>query len=398
MFDYKRIAIWAAVLVCACTAAQTEPGWSVDARPVFEEMDEEYCWFHPRAVAIPGGPAIMTLQKHLMSASDYYSGLYTMRSEDGGKTWSRPEARPTLGWRDEGEGVTWAVCDVTPGWHPPTGKALAIGIAVRYVNGKQAKAPSPRETAYAVYDPKEDAWGTWQILEMPDADLFYAVGAGCTQWTVDTDGTLLVPVYGWSSAQASECCAMATVLRCGFDGERMRYIAHGDELRLDVPRGFCEPSVVRHGGRYYLTLRNDVKGYVTRGEDGLHFEAPRPWTFDDGTELGSYNTQQHWFTLEDGLYLAYTRRGADNDEIFRHRAPLFAGRVDTDRLCVLRGTEQVVIPNRGATLGNFGVCQVSDREAWVTAGEGMFRKETCEKGGATGAVWVGRVTAAQAGL
>ena len=45
------------------------------------------------------------------------------------------------------------------------------------------------------------------------------------------------------------------------------------------------------------------------------------WTFDDGSELGNYNTQQHWVTHSDGLFLVYTRRGADNDDIARHRAP-----------------------------------------------------------------------------
>jgi hypothetical protein len=31
---------------------------------------------------------------------------------------------------------------------------------------------------------------------------------------------------------------------------------------------------------------------------------------DDGAELGSYNTQQHWLSHGDGLFLMYTRRGA----------------------------------------------------------------------------------------
>jgi hypothetical protein len=81
-------------------------------------------------------------------------------------------------------------------------------------------------------------------------------------------------------------------------------------------------------GRYYLTLRNDVRGYVSVSDDGLHFAEPKPWTFDDGAELGSYNTQQHWLAHRDGLFLVYTRRGANNDHIVRHRAPLFMARVD----------------------------------------------------------------------
>jgi hypothetical protein len=208
---------------------------------------------------------------------------------------------------------------------------------------------------------------------------------------VKQDGSLLVPVYGWSREQATSSSATATVLHCRFDGEIITYLTHGDELTINEPRGFCEPSVIEYEGRYYLTLRNDVRGYVTRGGDGLHFEPPRPWTFDDGTELGSYNTQQHWLTHAGALYLVYTRRGADNDDIFRHRAPLFIARVDPERLCVLRETERVVVPNRGATLGNFGAVRISDDECWVTVAEGMFFPDVYRKHGATGAVWVSRI-------
>ena len=41
-------------------------------------------------------------------------------------------------------------------------------------------------------------------------------------------------------------------------------------------------------------------GYVTSSDDGLHYAPIRPWTFDDGTELGSYNTQQHWVSTAEG--------------------------------------------------------------------------------------------------
>jgi len=67
---------------------------------------------------------------------------------------------------------------------------------------------------------------------------------------------------------------------------------------------------------------------VTSGTDGLHFDPPKPWKFDDGADLGSYNTQAHWAQHGDKLYLVYTRKGAKNDHVFRHRAPLFMAEVD----------------------------------------------------------------------
>ena len=106
--------------------------------------------------------------------------------------------------------------------------------------------------------------------------------------------------------------------------------------------------------------------------------------------LGNYNTQQHWVTHSEGLFLVYTRRGANNDHVFRHRAPLFMAQVDPERLAVLRETERILVPERGARLGNFGVTQVSPDETWVTVAEWMQPKG-CEKYGSDGSVWVARI-------
>jgi len=122
-----------------------------------------------------------------------------------------------------------------------------------------------------------------------------------------------------------------------------------------------------------MTLRADHSAFVTRSTDGLHFDPIREWRFDDGTLLGSYNTQQHWVTIGGGLFLVYTRRGANNDHIMRHRAPLFIGQVNPETLQVMRDTERVLIKENGATLGNSGICRISDTESWVTCGEGLLR-------------------------
>ena len=95
--------------------------------------------------------------------------------------------------------------------------------------------------------------------------------------------------------------------------------------------------------------------------------------FDDGKPLGSYNTQQHWVTIGSGLFLVYTRKGASNDHIMRHRAPLFIGQVNPDTLQVIRSTERILIAENQATLGNSGICRISHDESWVTCGEGLLR-------------------------
>ena len=374
------------------------PNYDIELSVPLQYDGDDFIWFHPRVAAIPGaGPdggitVLMTLQKHLQ-VSDYYSELYFMRSDDLGKTWTEPATCPELAWCIEADGTTVAVCDVTPGWHPYTGKYVAIGTKIRYdASGAQLEdRPHSRETAYTVYDPKTDRWTAWDTVELPDCETtFFLNGAGCCQWEIDGDGTLLIPVY--YSARGVPCYS-ATVLRCAFDGQKLTYLEHGDELHLDVPRGFCEPSIVQFRDRHYLTLRNDEKGYVSAGDDGLHFDPIRPWTFDDGSELGSYNTQQHWLAHRDALFLVYTRRGVNNDHVMRHRAPLLIAQVDPDKLHVIRDTERILIPESGAPMGNFGAAVIDENESWVTVAEFMWPEwnEMAREKGAAGRVFVARV-------
>lgn len=160
-------------------------------------------------------------------------------------------------------------------------------------------------------------------------------------------------------------------MRCGFDGTTLSFKTRGPELCCPEPRGLGEPSLAHFGGRYYITLRNDVRGYVSVSDDGLFFDPIKPWTFDDGAEAGSYDTRRHWVAHSGGLFLIYTRRGAGNDHVFRLRAPLFMARVNSERLCLLRATERRVVPERGARLGKFGVCNALPEESWLVVSEWM---------------------------
>lgn len=375
-----------------------EPPLKFDVEPqvVHQELNPGFCWFHPRVAAIPGfgqgnHPAvIMTIQKHL-AADDHYSGLWYLRSNDLGKTWTKPIEIPELAWGSEPDNVTISVADVTPGWHAKSGKLIAIGIKVRYsASGAQLlDKPRSHECAYAIFDPKTNKWSNWKMLAMPDSDTkFFLTAPGCVQWLVEKDGSLLIPLYyrGPTGDDYS-----TTVVRASFDGEMLKYLEHGDEMQEVGGRGLCEPSLVKFGNQYFLTLRNDARGYVTRSENGLKFQPRREWTFDDGTELGSYNTQQHWLAHSHGLFLCYTRRGANNDHIARNRAPLFMAEVDPERLHVIRATEKPLIPERGVMLGNFGAAPINVDESWVTDAEFIVSDKPHERG-ADGSVWVARIS------
>ncbi len=53
-------------------------------------------------------------------------------------------------------------------------------------------------------------------------------------------------------------------------------------------------------------------------------------------------------------------------------------------------TEKVLVPERGATLGNFGAATINKSESWVTVAEGVWNNDA-RKRGAKGALLVARV-------
>ncbi len=364
------------ILPLACRLADELEAWRADAPfrlrldVVTRGYDGHTCWVHPRAGAIPAEPpqVVLTLQQLLLTGSDVFYELNELRSDDAGVTWNPlRKHEETLGRRDEGDGVIVAACDFTPKWHAASGKLLGIGHTVRY-RDNHVIAERKRETCYAVYDAERRTWTPWTTLELPDEAKFYNAGAGSVQRVDLPNGDILLPIYFRGKG---EPYYRVTVLRLAFDGQKLTFLEQGNELSLAAGRGVYEPSLTRFQNRFYLTLRNDTAGYVSSSDDGLQFAEPRAWTWDDGSPLGNYNTQQHWVTHSDGLYLAYTRRGLGNDHVFRHRAPLLLARVDPATLRIERATEQIVVPERGARLGNFGVVEVSANETWITVAEWM---------------------------
>lgn len=367
----------------------TRVGYHVQLDVVSEGFDGKTCWFHPRAGAIPGTSprVVLTLQQLNLKRSDVFYPVASRESSDLGRTWSPlVEHASTLGRHRLDATREEAICDFTPKWHAATGRLLGTGHTVFYANDV-LMAVRPRDTIWSVYDPAARTWSAWAKMTMPAVAKFSCAGAGSTQRVDLENGDILLPIY---SKEISEKAYFSTVVRCRFDGRELRYVEHGSEHTVAVDRGLYEPSLARWGGRFFLTLRNDRAAYVARSEDGLHFAEPRPWTFDDGADLGSYNTQAHWVTHTDGLFLTYTRRGANNDNVARHRAPLFIAQVDPDRLVVLRATERELVPNKGAQLGNFAVVDVSERETWVTTSEGMAPGNPAQYG-SNGRVYAARL-------
>ncbi len=342
-----------------------------------EGWDGKKCWVHARMCETPDR-MVATAQYLDVSGCDLFAGIHVSFSYDGGRTWS--EFTPQAGLAplvDEAGDVTVG-CDGTPMYHKKTGKVLLTGHTAAYLgNTGKLKPDRRRSTFYSVLE--GDAFTPIRFVEMPDA--FPDSGSGCGQCVEKDDGSLLIPVYFKNESGRYS----AAVMHCAFDGETVTLLEMGGAVTLADGRGMYEPSLHFHGGRYHMTIRTDTAGYYTSSADGLHYDAPQIWRWDDGEVLPNYNTQQHWLTFADRLYLVYTRRGVNNDHVFRHRAPLLMAEVCDGRL--IRETEKILTPERGARLGNFCACQLSGGRAAVMAAEWM-QPAGCDKYGSNNAIWI----------
>ncbi|MBN1352085.1 exo-alpha-sialidase [candidate division KSB1 bacterium] len=333
-------------------------------------------WFHPRACRIPATPnptILMTCQK--ITGSDVFHEVHWSVTKDKGKSWIDPEPIASLGRQNHPDGIAEGTCDVVPEYHQPTDTVLAIGHNVYYQNNVLIRAHSGRFPVYVV----RDAEGRWSerkklVWDHPETSGIYT--CGCAQRIHLDDGKLILSLsFGPAERPDRGVC---TVL-CEFDGAQLRIIDSGNVLRLSVNRGLLEPSLTRYDGRFYMTIRaEDGHGYVSTSENGLQWQAQRPWCWDDGEPLVMSTTQQHWLTHSDGLFLVYTRKAEHNINVMRWRAPLYLAQVDPETLRLRRNTEKVVLPLIGdginepehvARMGNFHVVDASQSESWVTVGE-----------------------------
>jgi hypothetical protein len=341
-------------------------------------------WFHPRACMMPGSDgepvALMNLQQ--IGGSDYFGPVHWSISTDLGKTWSDPEPIPSLG-RDLVSGrsdeLMAGVCDVTPQYHPPSGAVIALGHVVFYKGEYFArKEQLARYPVYATRA-KDGSWSQRKILEWDDPRGSNIYTNNCGQRVVLPSGDIQMSfTFG-----PQPTGRMVAGVRAGFDGETLTVQKVGAPIHNPQGRGLLEPSVTRFVGKYWLTMRaEDNRGYISSSDDGLEWDEKQAWSWDDGTPIEMSTTQQHWLTHSDGLFLVYTRRDASNQKVIRWRSPLWVARVDTDRRCLIKSTERVLLPLVGdgvnepdgvALMGNFNVTHASPDQSWVTVGEWMPR-------------------------
>jgi len=367
-----RIVFAVLFLALHLAAAESPPAFRVEVSTLLTGHGKQL-FTQSRGALIPGAPdrVVVTTQETDPTGAHGYADLFTIETTDNGRTWSSPKRIESLRRTRMPEGHDFVMGDVCPQWHAATGRVLATGKTFGFLGGTKEDRGLER-VSYAVRSPRSGEWSELRLLTLPPADHagrpFLEPNSGCHQRVDLPNGEILLPIRYRKDPTVRHYTTI--VARCRFDGEKLTYVEHGSEFMIPRERGLYEPSLTAFGGKFYLTMRADHSAFVARGDDGLNYEPFVEWTFDDGQVLGSYNTQQHWLAHNDTLYLIYTRRGANNDHVMRHRAPLFIAEVDPVRLCVRRATERILIPESNADIGaGFGIVAVSPGETWVITSE-----------------------------
>ncbi len=365
--------LWTALVVATTHAPCTSAAPFRIERSVILTGHDNHFYTQSRAAIIPGATprVILTTQETDPRGSHGYKDMFMLESRDLGHTWTKPVAIESLRRRRMPEGHDFVIGDVCPQWHAASRRVLATGKTFGFRGGTTEDRGFER-VSYAVFDPATDQWSDLRLLALPSADHagrpFLEPNAGCHQRFDLPNGEILLPIR--YRKDAAHRYYTSIVARCRFDGTTLTYVEHGSEFSIPRERGLYEPSVTGFKGRYFLTMRADHSGFVARSDDGLRYAPFVEWHFDDGQLLGNYNTQQHWLVHRDTLYLLYTRKGANNDHVFRHRAPIFIAEVDPEKLVVRRATERIVFPEENADLGaGYAVMDVNAHETWVVTSE-----------------------------
>ena len=355
---------------------------------LFSGFDKVKCKVQP-VVAFDGEKtAILSYQELLLSGCDVMYGVHVAKSTDGGATFGEPKPQKALADTFK-DGIRTSY-HAMPFYNKKHKKWFGLGQSSRYQNDSSQVMSKKGVSAgnqpyYYSLDAEKGEFTGYSLLPFP-FEYISAVNVG-TLYEYD-NGDMLIPFYFHSKEYTTYTCV---TVRYAMEENGLKIVQAGEPLVGDAyKRGICEPSVTCLNGKFYMTIRSDEVGLYAESDDGFHFSEPKPWVWDDGTVLENYNTQQHWVCNEKGLFLAYTRRGAHNDHVFRHRAPIFMTRFDEDRKCLLRDEEIILVPELGARLGNFNVIEATEKESWLMTAEWM-QPRGCEKYGSDNSLWRARI-------
>lgn len=349
-------------------------------------FDGKECKIYPR-LTVTGKNMFISYGMLLLSGSDVFNDAYFVKSADGGKTFASPQKLDRLETKQNG--IRTIFSPATEYYSKYHKKWFVFGRNTSYENESHPILLGGIAIGEAKYILRDNETGHYvgELKSLP-IPFDYISATPHAQIVEYENGDLLLTFY---ITPKGEIKSRALAVRYRYENGAFSIVQAGAALAFsDASRGLDEPSVAKIGENYYMTLRTDEQGLVSVSRNGLDFSPPVPWRWDDESILENYNTMQRWIRYKDNLYLAYTRRGANNDHVFRHRAPIFMARFDSEKLCLVKESEVILVPELGARLGNFTVTEISDKEIWLLTAEWM-QPVGCEKYGSDNSIWIAKI-------
>lgn len=350
--------------------------------------DRVRCWANP--VALSCGEEVFVLcQKLTIKAIDCFSDVSLFRSSDSGNSWGKPELFPRLADIPLPDGKRFGFL-VSAMRLMDDNTILVLATRHCYNADNTLDKETPRQVVYFYLHPESGNTTQLRKLELPAPPEDHTLAVN-TQFEFKENRCLL-PYSIWQNSTKRFSAAIAEIRREP-DGT-LTVTDASEPLTTEDARGFLEPSLACFDGKYYLTLRNDLSGYITSSGSWKEFPVPEKLKWCDGSWLGNCNTMTRLLALGGKLYLVYTRQGLNNDHVFRNRAPLLIAELDTSANAVKPETEQVAVPEHGARLGNFTAVASGENSAYISVAEWMQTLEPdwhecrkCEQYGADNRIW-----------
>ena len=254
---------------------------NIELTKLWEGRDTRH-YFQPAVCNTADNKLIMTMQL-FSGVSDTYGSPEFAISEDGGASWTSPEYIPGFETVRVSEVMDEAVSDPRLAYHPQSKSVLVIGCTGYNTNGKCATQDEDfdrerfrQRPVYTVYR-SDGTWSEKKFL-LPESFLKDSLDwrTACVQISVLPDGDLIIPIYLRPDSQ--ELFSVCTV-KCGFDGNELSIKDVGPMVHSNGSGlGFCEPSVIEHGDKFYMTIRAyDKQGHWAESTDGLNWENLKPW-------------------------------------------------------------------------------------------------------------------------
>lgn len=289
---------------------------SIESSVIIPGDTHDDLWVHPEVVTIPGNPIVLELRARTTDrrGRDQHSLFHYFRTKDFFQTLSPIEEPVAEAWN-------------------------RIGLSVDDLN--------PPES--------ED-------LQIPKT-----IGHTWTFSYLELKGDTILQPFTTRDENRYSVQSLTALAENG----RFTPIHISNSWSNDTGRGLYEPQMVAHQGKFYMTVRaEDGRGYLlTSNDSGRSWDKPVPWKWDDGEVVAMNQTMTKLLAHSSGLLLVYSRIRADNDNVFRNRAPLHIADVDAETLTLKRSTERIIVPNKGLAVGNFWVWPVDQHKSYVVTAE-----------------------------